>query len=456
MTPCDEAVARFRRLTIIWYALPAFALAMPTIPLYVYLPTFYAETLGLGLTATGAALLLARAIDVISDPLIGIASDRLRFRSGRRRPWVLLGAVIAGVGLIRLLDPAEGADATYLAIWSVVLFLGWTLIAVPYSAWGAELSGDYAERARITGTREALTIAGVLAAGAAPAIAAGLGGSEADGLAAVGWLAVATGLPAILLLVWRVPDPLPGAASVSIPLRLAALEDLRANRPFVRLLSGWFINGLANGLPSVLFPLYVQYGLEAGATMRGVLIMSYFLAGIGAIPLWVWLSRRFGKHRAWCFAMILACAAFIWVPVLGPGDTAAFFVICLVTGMALGADMALPPAMQADVIDLDTFRTGQERAGLFFALWSMSTKLALAASVGVAFPALAAFGFTVGADNTAAALLALAVIYALVPTVLKIIAIGIIWNHPIDQRRQSIIRRRLASRARRRMEVPVP
>jgi Na+/melibiose symporter-like transporter len=154
--------------------------------------------------------------------------------------------------------------------------------------------------------------------------------------------------------------------------------------------------------------------------------------------------------------MILACAAFIWVPVLGPGDTAAFFVICLVTGMALGADMALPPAMQADVIDLDTFRTSQERAGLFFALWSMSTKLALAASVGIAFPALAAFGFTVGNDNAAAALLALAVIYALVPTVLKIIAIGIIWNHPIDQRRQSIIRRRLASRARRKMEVKVP
>lgn len=443
------------RVPLTWYALPAFALAMPTIPLYVYLPAFYAETLGLGLTATGAALLLARVVDVISDPLIGLASDRVRFRSGRRRPWVLLGAVIAGVGLVRLLDPAPGADAVYLALWSVVLFIGWTLIAVPYTAWGAELSGDYYERARITGAREALTIAGVLAAGAAPAVAAWLGGSEADGLAAVARLAVATGLPAIVLLVWRVPDPLPTAVSASPPLRLAMLQQMLANRPFVRLLSGWFVNGLANGLPAVLFPLYVQYGLQAGPTTRGVLIMSYFLAGIAAIPLWLWLSRRFGKHRAWCLAMILACAAFIWVPLLTPGDIAAFFVICLVTGTALGADMALPPAMQADVIDLDCFRTGQQRAGLFFALWSMSTKLALAASVGIAFPVLAAFGFVVGGDNSARALLALAVIYALVPTVLKMIAIGIIWNHPIDRRRQSIVRRRLAARARRKVEVKV-
>jgi Na+/melibiose symporter-like transporter len=147
--------------------------------------------------------------------------------------------------------------------------------------------------------------------------------------------------------------------------------------------------------------------------------------------------------------MILACAAFVWVPLLAPGDFLLFGLVCVLTGMALGADLALPPAMQADVIDYDTLKSGQRRAGLFFALWSMSTKLALALAVGIAFPALAAFGFETAPDNSPEALLALAVIYAVVPVVLKAGAIALVWNHPITLRRQQTIRRRLDTMARR-------
>lgn len=442
------AAAPLRRSILLFYALPAFALAMPTIPLYVYLPTFYADGLGVGLAATGAALLIARIFDVVTDPLIGIGSDRLRLPWGRRKPWVAAGAVIAAVALVRLFDPPADVDAVYLGIWAVVLFTGWTLVAVPYAAWGAELSVDYHERARITGAREAAMIAGIVAAGSAPAVAVLLGASEAAGIAAVAWIAIAAGLPAIVLLLRRVPEP-PRPSAVAEPavtLR-GSWRALAQNRPFVRLLTGWFVNGLANGLPSVLFPLYLEYALQAGPLARGVLIMVYFLAGILAIPLWVWLSRRHGKHRVWCWAMLLACAAFVWVPFLQPGDIALFFVVCVVTGVSLGADLALPPAMQADVVDLDTLRTGQRRAGLFFALWSMSTKLALAAAVGIAFPALAWFGFELGPGNTTGAIMALAVIYAAVPTVLKIGAVMLVWNHPITAQRQSIIRRRLDSLA---------
>ncbi len=147
--------------------------------------------------------------------------------------------------------------------------------------------------------------------------------------------------------------------------------------------------------------------------------------------------------------MLLACAAFVWVPFLESGAIAAFFVICVVTGFALGADLALPPAMQADVVDLDSLRTRQERAGLFFALWGMATKLALALAVGIAFPALAAFGFAPNEGNDPRALLALAVFYALVPTALKLAAVLVIWRHPLTAHRQQVIHRRLKARAER-------
>jgi glycoside/pentoside/hexuronide:cation symporter, GPH family len=441
--------ASLRWPLITLYALPAFALAMPTIPLYVYLPTFYASELGVGLAATGLALLLARAFDVVTDPVIGIASDRLRWRWGRRKPWVVIGALIAAVALVKLFNPAADADAVYLGVWAVILFTGWTLVSVPYTAWGAELSHDYHERSRITGARESMMVLGVLAAGAAPAIAVAAGAKEASGIAAVAWIAISFGLPTIALMVLRVPEPVVVTTRRPAVTLRQGWRAIAGNGPFARLLTGWFVNGLANGLPAALFPLYLEYGIGAGPVERGVLIMSYFLAGIVAIPLWVRLSRRYGKHRVWCWAMLLACSAFVWVPFLQQGDIVAFFFICIVTGVGLGADLALPPAMQADVVDFDTLRTGERRAGLFFALWSMSTKLALAAAVGIAFPALAWLGFEPGTQNPAAAITALAILYALVPTALKLGAVLVIWNHPITARRQNVIRRRLDALARR-------
>jgi len=433
---------------MIAYALPALALAMPTLPVYVYLPTFYAQTLGLGLAATGAALMAARILDVVTDPLVGIASDRIGWRWGRRKPWVFLGSVLAAISMLQLFQPPETVSAWHLALWAIVLYLGWTLVAVPYTAWGAELSSDYHERSRITGTREAAMIVGVILAGGLPAAAAIFGGEEREGLAAVAWLAIIVGAPAIAWMLWRVPEAPAAEAKPEPAVRLRDwFAEIAGNRPFVRLVSAWFVNGLANGLPAVLFPLYLQHALKAGPVAQGVLILTYFLAGVLAIPLWLRLSRRWGKHRAWCGAMIVACAAFIWVPLLPPGAIAPFFCVCVLTGMALGADLALPPAMQADVIDLDSLRTGKSRAGLFFAVWSMATKLALACAVGFAFPVLELLGFRPGAVNDPTALLALAVIYAGVPTVLKLIAISIAWRHPITLSRQRAIRRMLDRRS---------
>ena len=442
MSPID-------RKTLIAYALPALALAMPTIPAYVYLPTFYAETLGLGLATTGAVLLVARMLDVFTDPLVGIISDRFPTRWGRRKPWILLGGVLAALALVQLFQPPPEVTTAHLLVWSVVLYLGWTLVAVPYTAWGAELSDDYDERSRITGAREAAMIVGIIGASSMPAVVTAIGYDQQQGLATVAWLAIAIGVPSIGFLLRRVRevDRGPARPLASVTMMTASREILR-NKPFVRLLSAWFINGLANGLPAVLFLLYLQHGLGAGETAQGALILAYFISGIAAIPLWLRLSSRIGKHRAWCSAMILACLAFVWVPLLGEGDLVAFFVICVLTGMALGADLALPPAMQADVVDLDSLRTGKRRAGVFFALWSMATKLALACAVGLAFPVLDLLGFEAGGVNSPAAILALAILYAGVPTVLKVIAIAVTWNHPLTAKRQAVIQKAMNRRLR--------
>lgn len=436
------------RVALLAYALPAAVFAVPLLPVFVFLPAFYAEDLGLSLGVVGMALAGARVLDVVSDPLVGTLSDHWPGRFGRRKPLIALGGVLCGGALLALFLPPQGVGAGWLAVTSALLYLGWTLVQVPYTAWGAELTSDYHERTRITGAREAATLLGVLAAGAVPPLVTLLGGSRADALAALAVAAVGLGLPAVAWMLWRVPREPVFAPYPRTPLQ-TAWRTLAGNRPFRRLLLAWAINGLATGLPAVLFPLFVEHGLGGGQTAQGGLVFLYFVAAVLAVPFWLRVARRWGKHRTWSLAMVAAIAAFVWVPLLEPGDLWAFAVICVVTGGALGADLMLPPAMQGDVVDLDRLRTGRERAGLYFALWSMGTKLPLALAVGLAFPLLASLGFDPGAGVvTSAGLSALAMIYALVPSVLKAVAVVLVWNHPLTERRHAAIVRRLQRRAR--------
>ena len=147
----------------------------------------------------------------------------------------------------------------------------------------------------------------------------------------------------------------------------------------------FLVNGLANGLPATLFLFFVQSRL-ASPDAAGPLLVLYFVCGIAGVPLWLWLARRFSKHRAWALGMILACAAFAFAPFLGPGDVIAFGAVVVVTGFALGADVVLPASMQADVIEVDAAISGEERAGLYLSIWALATKLALAGAVGHRLP----------------------------------------------------------------------
>lgn len=447
MTARPPAPARLPLWILLVYGLPAIALAIPTIPVYVQLPSYYATEIGLSLSAVGGAMLAARLLDVVTDPLIGLLSDGRPTRFGRRKPWIAAGALLGGYAMLQLFLPPVGASAFYLLVWASLLYLGWTLVAIPYAAWGAELSIDYHERARITSVREGASLFGVLAAGAMLAAGPQLGWSLGQSQASVGIAAILIGAPTLALLLWLVPEsgvadgagPRPGIGAV--------LAGLQHNCPFLRLIAAWFLNGLANGLPAALFPLYLRHGLQVGDELQGALIFAYFAAGIAAIPLWLRLSRRIGKHRTWCAAMLLCCAAFVAVPFIAPGQWSVFLAVCIVTGAALGADLALPPAMQADLVDYDAWKFGRPRAGMLFALWSMASKLALAGAVGFAFPALDWLGFDANAvDNPPQALLGLVVIYALIPVVIKLMTVALVWGHPLTARRHTAIRRRLARR----------
>lgn len=426
--------------TLVAYALPGLPLAVATLPVYVFIPTLYSQEFGISLGMIGAILLATRFLDAFSDPIIGILSDRTSSRFGRRKPWLICATPLIVLSIYKLFTPPDEVDSVYLGVWSVTLTVAWTAMLLPYSAWAAELTGGYHERTRLTAIREAFVLVGTMFAAGLPALLTKMGypslSTHAFGIASFVVLALPV---AIVICAKYVPD-VKRVKRKALRWR-ESFQFLAENAPFRRLLLAYLINATANGLPATLFILFVTHRLEM-PEIYGLLLFIYFLSGFAAIPLWYALSKWVSKHRAWCIAMIVASGAFMWTPFLvGPGDFAIFLVITIISGLAVGADLVLPPSVQADVVDMDTLKSGEQRTGLFFALWSVATKLALGLSVGIAFPLLALVGFNAeatktGAENSAFALLSLSMIYAFVPVIFKVTAIALMWNFPLSQQRQ--------------------
>ena len=394
-------------------------LAFVALPLYVVLPNHYASTFGVPLATLGALLLGARLLDAVADPWIGRLTDGwFRHSTQRVLRVALLAALVLALGFRALFFPPV-ESGTALLWWCgaglAITYLSYSVIRVIHQAWGAGLGGDEGQRARIVSWREGLALAGVLVASVLPSVA-GLG--------------VSTAVFAILLalgsaLLWLAPRPVTQAAvgpppSMALPLRTPA---------FRRLLSIYLVNGVASAVPATLVLFFIRDRLQAEA-FEPLFLASYFAAGALSMPLWVRLVGRFGLAPAWLGGMLLAVVTFAWASMLGAGDVAAFTVVCVASGIALGADLSLPGALLAGVIQRAGH--GGRLEGAYFGWWNFATKLNLALAAGIALPLLAAFGYEPGSRGTAG-LQALTIAYCLLPCALKLIAATLLYTRWIRQ-----------------------
>jgi len=429
------------------YGAPGFPVAILALATYAFIPTLYTQTMGLSLIAVTVVLMGTRLLDAVTDPLIGYLSDHTTGRLGRRKPYIIASVPLLVISVWILYVPGESVSIFELALWASLMTIGWTLLTLPHNSWGAELSGNYHARTYLTGARQIYGLIGTIVAGLIPFLVQQLV-PDSTMKDQTFWLAVAfvVALPLMVLIVTtRVPD----TENLTVE-RKPMREGIRialANKPFRRLITAFFVNAASNGIPVTLFLFFIthQLGMQ---DRQGEFLMAYFGAGLLAIPFWVFVSRSIGKHRAWCIAMLTACAVFIWTPILvGPGDYAIYMAITVLSGFAVGADLTLPGSLQADVIDLDTLESGEQRTGIFFAAWGLASKLALAAALGLAWVPLiivefqpdkvSAAGQTLNSDLQVATL---AWTYALGPVLLKLIPIAMMWNFPLSEEDQRKIR----------------
>jgi glycoside/pentoside/hexuronide:cation symporter, GPH family len=399
------------------YGLLGLPLAFVALPLYVILPNHYAREFGMPLTTLGAVLLGARLFDAFIDPLIGRWSDRLYARS--ISSVLLAGAVAAlilALGFALLFFPPTrepGALVPYATAWLVVTYAAYSTLSVTHQSWGAMLGGDEAQRSRIVAWREGLGLVGVLLASIAPA-ALGL-----PAMIALFWIALVIGWlawrSAIRPVVQRAaathsPEPCRDRPNIWLPFSQPA---------FRRLITVFVLNGIASAIPATLVLFFVQDRLQVSREMEPAFLGSYFLCAALSIPLWLQAVQRIGLARSWLTGMVLAIAVFIWATQLGAGDTVAFVIVCALSGVALGTDLALPGALLAGVI-ADAGDRGRAE-GAYFGWWNFATKLNLALAAGLALPMLGLFGYAPGARDPAA-LQALTVAYCVLPCLLKLAA----------------------------------
>jgi len=389
-------------------------LAFVALPLYVVLPNHYAAEFGIPLATLGALLLGTRLLDAVADPFIG------RWVDGwfTQRAAVVLGAsaaaaVVLALGFRGLFFPAvQGQQA--LLVWCAVLlaitYLSYSVLGVLHQAWGARLGGDEKQRARIVSWREGLALLGVLVASVLPSVAG---------------LSVTTAVFALTLvggtaLLWRAPRPRIGSPAKTPPRLMAPL----ATAAFRRLLAIYLINGVASAVPATLVLFFIRDRLQAQA-YEPLFLASYFAAGALSMPLWVKLVAHLGLARVWLLGMGLAVVTFAWAALLGAGDVVAYTAVCVASGIALGADLVLPGALLAGVIQRAGH--GQRLEGAYFGWWNFCTKLNLALAAGIALPLLGLFGYTPG-SRSPEALQALTLAYCLLPCALKLIATAMLWT----------------------------
>ena len=375
----SQSVNALPRSTHIAYGLGAVGTgAYGTVPGLLLL-FFMTDTLGVPASLAGLAVFLPKIWDVVTDPLMGVISDRTDSRWGRRRPYLLVGALTLGVSLSFLFSVPR-FETSMGSFWYVLFaFLlcstTFTVFSVPYIAMPAEMTADYHERTTTMSYRMVFMSVGILVAGGLAPLIRDLAGGGRRGYAVMS-VALGAICCAFMLMAFFGTKNAPFASAVPSSLKLREQLGLALkNRSFVSLVLTFFTQMTALGCLIATLPFFVDHVLgESGAVFTiGFVVLT--LASIAAMPPLVSLSRRVGKRRGYGASLLLFAAMNLSLLLAGRLEgLAVFYLLIGVMGVGMAGTQLFPFAMLPDTIDQDTDRSGERREGIFSGMWIASEK----------------------------------------------------------------------------------
>jgi len=411
-----DGPVRLSRWTIAIYNAPTVGIGYMFFLVNIYLMAFSTDVLLVPASAMGLIFGVSRIWDAVTDPIAGYLSDRTRTRLGRRRPWLLASVIPIGLAYAMIWTPPAGLEGGALVGWMAagvfLFYTAMTIVIVPHTSLGAELSDSYHERTRIFGMRHVTWSLGALCAIGAMYLLLTAHDPRVTAAAMVGTVVVLTAS----LLLWAVVGlrerPEFQDRGEKNPYR--AFADVLRN-PHARLLLVVFlIQSLGGATIGILTPYVAKYIVHT-PEKTPLYILLFMVPSILSVPMWVRLSRRFGKKSLWVLSMLITAAGFGSMMFVGEGDVALISGLAIFLGLGDGCGSVVSPSIQADVIDYDEYRTRQRKEGAYFAAWNFVFKTASGLTLMLTGIVLDLAGFVPNAEQAEGTKFALRALYALFP-----------------------------------------
>ena len=401
----------------------------------IMLPAFFAEVHGFEISVIGIFIFLSKLIDITTDPLVGWLNDKNFFS---RKVYLILGGILSGVALTQLFLKEDIDQEILLLIWLSILYLGWTLFQIPYLSIGYDLEKNYFLRTKLSATREFFILFGLFCSLGIPMF---FSISNEKLLENIVLISLLFGFLGLVLFCSLIPENRK-INKKKIKFK-KIIQNLKKNIHFSRIFFVLVVNNIANVFPMVLFAFFITYVLGGDDSNRQTTLFFYFLFAIIGVPFWTIISKKYGKKEVWSFSLFLSAIFFLLVFFLENGNFLFFIIISCITGFCLGADLIIPPSIQADITDWHRSKFGEDISGVLFSIITFLNKFAFAVVSIFVFGIMGVLDFQTEGEINANVKLFIIISYALAPILLKILAAYLLMNFKLKENELQKIQKKI-------------
>lgn len=410
----------------------------------IWLMPYMTNFMGIAAAAAGGIFFVSKVYDAVTDPLMGVISDKTRTRWGRHRPYLIFGALVSALSILALFAPpsaVSGDMAVWYMLFALILYsTGYTIFNVPYLAMPAEMTQSYHERSFLMSWRVTAIQVAQIAALIGSSFLLSIFGDDRQGYAIVAWimagLIVLAGCTSFGMTAKARFHEVPHGPTP--PFR-EQLRTVAGNKPFLQLVGIKFMMLLANSFSFGAYAYFVLRVLQETTDTMGYMFIASTSSALLAIPVWLRISKVIGKQKSLMIACsILALTSVSWL-FAGPGDPLIMILLRpFGTGIAAAGMLMIGQSMLPDTIEYDRRRTGLERAGVFAGIYTTAEKMAYAFGPALTGFLLSSMGYVSGTQGMAieqpeSAITAIYIAIGVAPGVCLLGAISLIKFYKLDE-----------------------
>jgi len=411
---------------------------------------YLTDIAGIAAAWAGIAVMAGKVWDAVTDPMMGYISDRTLSRWGRRRPYLLFGAVPLALTMWLFFSVPRTENPVMLILWAgftlMLLNTAMTIINIPYGSLTPELTGDYHERTSLNGYRFGCAVFGTILGAAAvqplvdlfgkmkPATDGGGTGSLQFGWSMTGLLMGAVIAVVTLVTFFGVKEKKLTKADLPVKGFFATYKAVFLNGPFVKLLFTYCLHIMGLTFLQSILAYYTEY-VYSRPDITPLAMMLLLLTAMICIPVSVLISKRIGKKRTYQICFVALATASMIIYFLGHRLGPNFFLGMMVyAGIGVGFGYVAPFAMIPDAVDYGAAQIGERDEGAYYGILTFISKLGTSLSVFVSGLILSAGGYVANAVQGDSAISAIRLIVGPIPAAVLICALLLVEKYPLDEK----------------------